>query len=105
FGQISGHVTLNGHGIFGAHVTAFNSATGALVAGFSLDAQGQFTIGGLSAGVYVVRAEPLDDADVDSFFDADTPVNLDFKPTYFARLVAVQAGGASPAIEIKVSGK
>jgi hypothetical protein len=105
FGQIGGRVTLNGQGIFGAHVTAFNSATGALVGGFCLDSQGRFTIGGLSAGVYVVRAEPLDDADIDSFFDPDSQVNISFKPTYYGRLVAVQAGVGSPAIEIKVAAK
>ena len=55
--------------------------------------------------MYVVRAEPLDDADIDSFFDSDTQVNISFKPAYFSRLVAVQAGGGSPAIEIKVAGK
>jgi hypothetical protein len=105
YGQIAGRVTLNGQGIYGAHVTAFNSSTGALVGGFCLDSQGRFTIGGLPAGVYVVRAEPLDDADIDSFFDPDTQVNIGFKPTYFGRLVAVQAGGGSPAIEIRVTGK
>jgi hypothetical protein len=105
YGQINGRVTLNGQGVFGAHVTAFNSATGALVGGFCLDSQGRFTIGGLPAGVYVVRAEPLDDADLDSFFDADVPVNINFKPTYSSHLVAVQAGGGSPAIEIKVTAK
>jgi hypothetical protein len=105
FGQITGRVTLNGQGLFGAHVTAFNSVTGALVGGFCLDVQGRFTIGGLAAGVYVVRAEPLDDGDVDSFFDANTQVNINFKPTYFGKLVAVQAGGGSPAIEIKVAAK
>jgi hypothetical protein len=105
FGQITGRVTLNGQGLFGAHVTTLNSATGALVAGFCLDSQGRFTIGGLPAGVYVVRAEPLDDGDIDSFFDPDTQVNINFKPTFFSKLVAVQAGGASPAIEIKVAAK
>lgn len=105
FGQITGRVTLNGRGLFGAHVTVFDTSTGDLVSGFCLNDQGAFTIGGLAPGVYVVRAEPLDDADVDSFFDSETKVEISFKPTYFNRLVAVPAGGAGPAIEIKVAAK
>ena len=105
FGQINGRVTLDGRGLFGAHVTAFNSVTGALIGGFSLDSQGNFSIGGLAAGVYVVRAEPLDDADISSFFDPDTSVNISFKPAFSSRLVAVPAGGAAVPIEIKVVAK
>ena len=37
---------------------------------FTLTADGEFSIGGLSPGPKVVRVEPLDDADTDSFFDA-----------------------------------
>ena len=68
-GSITGRVTLNNAGLFGAHVTAFNPSTGALVGAFALDQQGNFTIDGLPPGVYVVRVEPLDDGDLDSFFD------------------------------------
>ena len=60
-------MTLNGSGVFGAHLQAFNQKTGTIVAAFSLTAQGAFTISGLVPGVYVVRAEPLDDADVSRF--------------------------------------
>jgi hypothetical protein len=104
-GAISGRVTLNGSGIFGAHVTAFHAATGALAAGFTLNAQGDFVIGGLPPGVYVVRAEPLDDADLDSFFDEDTVVNINFRPAFYGKHVAVPAGGAGPSIEIRVRAK
>lgn len=104
-GSVNGRVLLNGAGVFGAHVTAFNPATGALVGGFSLDTQGRFVIGELSPGTYLVRAEPLDDADVTSFFDSSANVNINFKPTYYAHLVSVPAGGSSAAIEIKVSPK
>ena len=98
-------MTLNGAGIFGAHVTAFNPATGELVSGFSLTSQGEFVIGGLKPGQYIVRAEPLDDADIDGFFEDDTAVGLDFLVTYFPRQVAVPAGGSSGDIEIKVRRK
>jgi len=104
-GSISGRVTLNNTGLFGAHVTAFNPSTGALVGAFALDQQGTFSIDGLPPGVYVVRVEPLDDGDLDSFFDESSHVNINFKATYFSKLVAVPAGGAGPTIEIRVQPK
>ena len=61
-----------------AHVTAFNSATGDVVGSFALGDDGSFVIAGLKPGLYLVRAEPLDDADVDSFFDAEAPVEVGF---------------------------
>lgn len=104
-GSISGRVTLNGRGVFGAHVTAFNPKTGGLVGGFSLNGQGEFVIAGLEPGVYVLRAEPIDDADLDSFFEDETPVEIGFKPTYAPRLAAVPAGGTSSQIDIAVTAK
>jgi hypothetical protein len=104
-GSISGHVTLNGAGVFGAQITAFDSRTGALVGAFSLDDKGSFLIESLKPGLYLVRAEPLDDADLDSFFDDDAPVNINFAPVYYPQLVAVPAGGAGPTIEIQVRSK
>jgi hypothetical protein len=104
-GAIRGRVKLGGQGLFGAHVTAFNIRTGALVAGFSLNEQGDFVIGGLEPGLYVVRVEPLDDADIDSFFGEDTEVNIDFRAAYVPRLVAVPAGGAGDAADITVTAK
>jgi hypothetical protein len=104
-GSISGRVTLNGDGLFGAHVTAFNQHTGELVGGFTLNSQGGFVIAGLPPGLYVVRVEPLDDADIDSFFDEDTDVNINFRPAYHGKLVAVPAGGSSGSIEIRVQPK
>ena len=104
-GSIAGKVTLNGAGIFGAHVTAFNPSTGALVGTFSLSETGDFVMTGLEPGLYVVRVEPLDDADVDSFFDDDTTVNIDFRVAYAAKLVSVPAGGSSGTFEIKVQAK
>jgi hypothetical protein len=104
-GAISGRVTLNGSGIFGAHLTAINIATGEMVGGFSLNTSGDFVIGALPPGIYVVRAEPLDDADIDSFFDDVPPVELDFRATYHSKQVAVPAGGTSGNIEIRVRAK
>jgi hypothetical protein len=104
-GAISGRVLRNGSGIFGAHVVALNQGTGEMVGAFSLDAQGRFSIAGLPPGIYLVRVEPLDDADITSFFNSNADVNLDFKPTYFPRLVPVPAGGSSGNIEITVEAK
>lgn len=107
-GSISGRVTRNGTGVFGAHLTAFNPATGEMVSGFSLTTQGSFTISALKPGLYILRVEPLDDADIDSFFDqgpGDPIVDIDFKPTYYSKQVAVPAGGTSGSIEIRVTSK
>jgi hypothetical protein len=104
-GSVSGRVTLGGQGVFGAHITAVHTATGDMVSGFSLTPQGDFVIGGLASGVYIVRVEPLDDADLNSFFDDDAGVNVDFLPTFHSRLVAVPAGGAGPDVVVAVRAK
>jgi hypothetical protein len=104
-GALSGRVTLNGQGVFGAHVTATHTSTGDTVGGFSLTSQGEFVISALPPGIYIVRVEPLDDGDIDSFFDDDGTVNIGFAPAFHERLVAVPRGGAGPAIENKVKAK
>ena len=53
---ISGRVTKNGSGLFGAHVVAFNPATGALIGNFALTADGEFSIAGLTPGPHVLRS-------------------------------------------------
>jgi hypothetical protein len=59
----------------------------------------------LSPGPHVIRLEPLDDADVTSFFSESTQVDLDFRVTFFDRLVVVPRGGDSGSIELKVVAK
>jgi hypothetical protein len=104
-GSASGRVTLAGQGIFGAHVIAVHTSTGEMISGFSLTANGAFSIGGLPPGLYILRVEPLDDADVGSFFSDSAGVNVDFVPTFHAQLVAVPAGGSGPPVEIAVKAK
>lgn len=104
-GRVRGRVRRNGAGIFGAHVVAFNAATGELVAGFTLNRDGEFDIGGLAPGVYIVRAEPLDDAEIESFFDATDPVDANFGAAYADHLVVVTAGTQTPSVEIAVRAK
>ena len=101
-GSISGHVTKDGHPIFGAHVVAFDLATRLMVGTFSLNGQGQFSMGGLSPGPHVLRIEPLDDADTDSFFDASNTVDLDFRVTFLDRLIVVPKGGDTGEIAVTV---
>lgn len=100
---ISGRVTKNGSGVFGAHVAAFNLETGVLTGGFALTSQGEFVIAGLEPGLYIVRAEPLDDADPESFFSG--AVDVDFRVGYHASVITAPAGGNSGRIEIQVRPK
>jgi hypothetical protein len=105
-GSVSGSVTKDGQPIFGAHVVAFDPLTRTMVAGFTLNTQGQFSIGGLSPGIHVLRVEPLDDAEVDSFFDSSTnTVDLDFRVTFHDSLVVVPRGGDSGDVTVKVARK
>lgn len=106
-GSIGGRVTKNGAGVLGAHIVAFNPRTGALVGNFSVDDQGTFSISGLEAGPHILRVEPVDDAELDSFFDDPiaSRVDVDFKVTYHDRLVVVPRSGGAEAVEIKVTAK
>jgi hypothetical protein len=106
-GALTGRVTRNGQGLFGAHVVALNPATGVMVGNFTTDTQGNVTVTGLSPGPYIVRVEPVDDADLDSFFDlsAVPMVDISFRVTFAQSFVVVPKGGASKPFEIKVIAK
>ena len=93
-GSISGRVTKDGRPLFGAHVV-----------NFTLNAQGQFSIDGLSAGPHILRVEPLDDADIDSFFESTRTVDLEFRVTYANRLIVVPRRGDSGPVDIEVARK
>ena len=103
-GALFGRVLLNGRGVLGAHVEAFNTATGAIVAGFSLRESGEFQIKGLAPGAYVVRVEPLDDADIESFFSPNG-VDINFQPAFYPRLAVAPAGGVSERFDVTVRPK
>lgn len=104
-GSASGRVTSGGAGVFGAHVVAFNPGTGASVGNFTLSRDGRFSIAGLAPGPYVLRVEPLDDADIDSFFEETAPVDIGFRATYASRLITVPRGGDSGSVNIAVARK
>jgi len=103
-GALSGRVTVNGTGVIGAHVVAFNPRTGTLIGGFSLGQGGTFQIAGLSPGAHVLRVEPIDDADVDSFF-SPSGINVDFQVTLHSQLVVAPSGGASDRFDVAVRPK
>ncbi|MBI2221663.1 MAG: matrixin family metalloprotease [Acidobacteria bacterium] len=104
-GSISGRVTKNGAGVYGAHVVAFNLQTGQMVGNFALSDTGAFAIAGLEPGAYAVRVEPLDDADLESFFDSASKVDAAFAPKFYERIVVAPRGGGSGEIEITVSAR
>ncbi len=104
-GSISGRVRKAGRGVIGAHVTAFNPRTGVLVGGFSVNDTGAFTISGLDPGPHVLRVEPLDDGDIESFFEVTLGVDVDFRATFHDQLIAVPRGGSANGIEIVVQPK
>jgi hypothetical protein len=103
-GGIHGRVRHGSAPARGAHVIAFNPRTRELVGGFALGDDGGFQILGLSPGPYVVRVEPLDDADIDSFFTLDN-VDIDFLVTFYPRLVVAPSGGVGTSFDVTVRPK
>ena len=103
-GGVKGRVLRGSVGVFGAHVVAFNMRTRALIGGLTLGQQGDFQILGLTPGPYVLRVEPLDDADLESFFDDDS-IDINFQVTYYPRLVVVPSGGVGDSVTITVRAK
>ena len=101
-GSISGRVTKNGQGC-SARTSSPSIPPPARWSGTSRSNElGRFSIAGLTPGLHVVRVEPVDDADVESFFESDPPPIMDFRAAFHDRLVGVPRGGDSGAIEIKV---
>lgn len=99
-GGIVGRVTKNGRGVLGAHVVAFSPENGVVIGNFTLNAAGDFVIARLPPGTYILRAEPIDDAEPDSFFPQ--AIDVDFRVTYATRMVVAPEGGSSAPIEIRV---
>ena len=104
-GVARGRVVRNGVGVLGAHVVAFNPGTRELIAGFAVNADGEFQIAGLTPGPHVIRVEPLDDGDVESFFGRDDPVDANFQVTFHDRLFVAPAGGVGERFVVTVRPK
>jgi hypothetical protein len=101
-GGIAGKVRKNGRGVFGAHVVAYGLRSGQIVGGFSINDEGEYSIAGLEPGLYAVRVEPLDDGDVDSFFENTARVDLDFAVAYAPTLAVAPRSGLAGGIDITV---
>jgi hypothetical protein len=104
-GSISGKVTKNGKGVLGAHIIALDMRTQKLVGGFTLSDDGTFVIAGLTPGPHVVRVEPLDDGDVESFFDLTLDIDINFRPQFYNKIVVVPRGGGTSGVDLKVVAK
>ena len=103
-GAARGRILRGGRGVLGAHVVAFHPASGALIGGFVLNEQGEFQIAGLAPGAHVIRVEPLDDADIDSFF-SPAGIDVDFRVTFHPRLFPAPPGGVGERFDIEVQPK
>lgn len=104
-GIARGRVTRGGGGVLGAHVIAFNPETGRFVAGFTLNRDGEFQIAGLNPGAHVIRVEPLDDADTESFFSRRDQIDVNFQVAFHDRLFVAPAGGEGQRITMAVAPK
>jgi hypothetical protein len=102
-GIITGRVRLSGAGVKGAHVVAFDPRSGTLIGNFS-SADGTFRIGGLTPGPHLIRVEPIDDGDIDSFLDPPG-VNVNFQVTFHNRLIVAPTGGANTSFDVTVQPK
>jgi hypothetical protein len=103
-GVVQGRVRLGGRGVPGAHVVAFNPRTGASVGAFALGTEATFQIAGLEPGPHVIRVEPLDDAEIESFF-ARTAADVNFQVTFHDRYLVAPRGGASASADVTVRPK
>lgn len=104
-GSISGKVLKGGKGVLGAHVIAFDLRTQKLVGGFSLNEDGGFVIAGLDPGPHVLRVEPLDDGDIESFFDVTLNIDINFRAQFYNKVVVVPKGGGTSGVELTVVAK
>lgn len=101
-GVARGRVVRGGTGILGAHVVAFNQQTKEMIAAFSVNRDGEFQIAGLTPGPHVIRVEPLDDADIESFFGSNDPIDVNFQVTFHDRLFVAPAGGVGERFDVAV---
>jgi hypothetical protein len=104
-GVARGRVLKNGSGVLGAHVVAFNPRTGTLIGGFTLNRDGEFQIAGLDPGPHVIRVEPLDDGDIESFFGGREPIDVNFRTGFYERLFVAPAGGVGEHFTVTVRPK
>ncbi|MBX3744100.1 MAG: matrixin family metalloprotease [Verrucomicrobiae bacterium] len=102
YGRVAGTVTASGAPVFGAAVF-IEDAAGNVAAGTVTRAGGQYELGGLAAGRYVVRVAPLDPAGAPNVLVRGADIantysgaSTDFHPTT-DREVTIPGGGAVTA--------
>ena len=102
-GAISGKVTKNGQGVFGAYVNAYNPFTDELI-GFFTDREGNYTLAGLTAGPQIVRVNPITDPmSPEDFGFRERLVDMDFADQfYLGRAEVLIVGGATSGIDFEV---
>ena len=103
-GIASGRIRRAGGAVLGAHVVAFHLSTGELISAFALGDGGEFQIAGLRPGPHVIRVEPIDDADIESFFSS-LGIDVDFLVTYYERLFIAPEGGSGSSFDVTVRPK
>ena len=52
-----------------------------------------------------LRVEPLDDGDIESFFDATLNIDVNFRVQFYDKIVVVPKGGGTSGVEFKVVAK
>ena len=101
-GIARGRVVRGSTGVIGAHVVAFHPESGDLVSTFTLNEAGEFEVAGLRPGPHVIRVEPLDDADLESFFDPRDPIDLGFLVTFHNRFFVAPRGATGDTFTVTV---
>jgi hypothetical protein len=100
---MSGRVTKNGEGLEAAHLTAYNPFTDELI-GIFTDANGDYTVQGLSSGPTVVRVNPIiDPASPGDFGFSEFATDLDYEVTFHEGRAEVTAGTTTRGIDVAVT--
>ncbi|MFQ5743594.1 MAG: carboxypeptidase-like regulatory domain-containing protein, partial [Acidobacteriota bacterium] len=105
-GAISGRVTLDGSGVFGAHVLVFDPLRQVLTGAVTLP-DGSYRLGGLPPGRYVVRVQPLNGiagpSSLGGIFSQNTAlVNTTFFSTFLDRVIEIRAGTEVDGVNLEV---
>jgi hypothetical protein len=101
-GTLSGSVSKNSQGVFGAHINAFNPFTGELI-GIFTDSDGNFELAGLKAGPYILRVNPITDpTSPEDFGFPESAVDMDFRDAFYDGQAEILPGETTTGIRIEV---
>jgi len=100
---MSGRVTKNGQGLWGAHLTTFNPFTEEMI-GIFTDETGNYRVEGLSPGPIVVRVHPISDGTSPESYGFDSfIIDLDYEVTFHQGRAEVTAGANTPGVDVAVT--